>query len=136
MKVYSDFPRYKIRRLFPLEFQVFESAVGKIKGTMYYAFKNNMTTLAGTKYKNVTWVARHILIEFVGETTLKNLRSFGPTCKNIDAVRAIVEEYRAKLAPTEDAAPPTEEEAKKFTALTVALSDIKLTQVQTALPLR
>lgn len=127
MKTFPDFPWLRIRRLFLSEFVIFEQALENI-GNMYYAFENNMTPFAGTKYKNVTWVARHVLMEFGGESTLRNLRGFSTTCKSIDVVRALCEEYRARLLPTDAEAPATAAETTWMDNTTRALAAITLTQ--------
>nr|WAS28130.1 MAG: hypothetical protein [Chuviridae sp.] len=127
MQTFPDFPWMRVRRLFLSEFAVFEMALENIGGNMYYAFEHNMTTFAGTKYRNVSWVARHVLMEFGGESTLRNLRGFGTTCKSIDVVRALCDEYRARLLPTDAEAPATPEEQAKMDSITEALGRITIT---------
>ncbi|AUW34384.1 ORF3 [Blacklegged tick chuvirus 2] len=126
MKTFPDFPWMRIRRLFSSEFAVFERALDTIGGNMYFAFENNLTEIAGTKYRNVTWVARHVLMEFGGEATLRGLRGYSTTCKSIDVVRTICEEYRTRLLPTDADAPITAQEQERLDNIIAALRNVEI----------
>lgn len=94
MKVFPDFPWYRIRRLFPGEWNRMENALRIVGDNAYYGFKNDFANVRTTLYKSIAFVAKDLLIKGNGESALKQYKGF---IRNIPQVKTVVEIIRVYL---------------------------------------
>ncbi len=108
MDTRPDFPWARVCALFPGEAQAATEAFRVIGDNPYYGFTSTMEGVASIRYKNLAYVAKEVLIRYLGESDLKNYAGFPRTPMYPDRVAAIFDAYRADEEP---AGAPAENQA-------------------------
>lgn len=86
----------KLAQLFPTEATAVTAAFEQIGNNPYYGYSANLNNARATKYQNITWVCKTLLIDLDGDTTLRNYRGFKGSPAHQDIVRQMISLYTAR----------------------------------------
>jgi len=86
----------KLAQMFPNEATAVTEAFEQIANNPYYGFSPNLNNAKSTKYQNITWVCKTLLIEIDGDSTLRNYRGFKAGPAHQDIVRHMITLYTAR----------------------------------------
>lgn len=93
IRLYADFNWSRISQLYPDEWQNFSAAVALVGNNVWYGFKKDLGIVSSTKYKNLTYVAKELLIKVNGEATLRNYAGWTRRAKYQAVVDQLIAEY-------------------------------------------
>lgn len=94
VQLYEKFPWHKVKALLTSDWTNFMIACEEIKGNPYFGFRNDLSSVRSTKYKNLAWVAKELLIEYNGEkNTLKNYMGWTKQPIFQDELRKLIDAY-------------------------------------------
>lgn len=85
----------------------FKLAVIAIHDDPYYGFRPELGPVKSTKYKNLSWAARRLLVLGNGETTLNSYKGIPATAKYQVRLEKIIEDY-LHIREAEDVVIPEE----------------------------
>ena len=93
IQLFPDFPWPRINKLVPGEMQNFVIAARLIDHNPYYGFRKNIGEAASTRYKNLGWVGKELLIQGAGKGTLRNYQGWPRNVPNQERLSRIIREY-------------------------------------------
>lgn len=99
MDTRPDFPWARVCALYPNEVQAATNAFNLIGDNPYYGFTSSMEAVASNKYKNLAYVAKEVLIKYLGDSDLKQYAGFPRTPLYPDRVTAIFDDYERREEP-------------------------------------
>lgn len=106
MKEHPTFKWRELADMFPAEMQAAGSAITAVEENPYIGFKSNLGEMASTKYKNLAWVAKELLIRIDGKGSLKSYKGWTRTPANASKLETWIEEYISTI--NEDVFPENE----------------------------
>jgi len=86
----------KLAQMFPNEAAAVVAAFEQIANNPYYGYSANLNNARATKYKNITWVCKTLLISLDGDTTLNGYRGFKISPAHQELVRQMISLYTAR----------------------------------------
>lgn len=90
-----------IADLFPTEMTTAGQAVAELTENKYIGFKSNLGDIASTKYKNVAWVAKELMIRISGKGSLKAYGGWIRIPAHQARLETLIETYVAARAEEE-----------------------------------
>lgn len=113
---YQDFEWDKISKLYAAEWADFSTASKAIGANVYYGFKADLQAVRSTKYKNISWVCKELLIRLNGEAALKAYDGWLEKPMYPDVISGIIDSYVKKYNESKAVIPKvTEAEKVKVT---------------------
>lgn len=109
---YQDFSWDKISKLYASEWADFSTASRAIGANVYYGFKADLQAVRSTKYKNISWVCKELLIRLNGEAALKAYDGWLEKPMYPDVVNGIIDAYVRKYNESKARIPETTEAEK------------------------
>jgi hypothetical protein len=91
--MFPDFPWPLMNKLLPGELTNFVIAAGLIDHNPYYGFKKDIGAAASTRYKNLGWVAKELMIRGAGKGTLAAYQGWPRNVPNQKRLARIIREY-------------------------------------------
>ncbi|KAK9880202.1 hypothetical protein WA026_010076 [Henosepilachna vigintioctopunctata] len=73
IRLFDDFNWERVRTLYFDEWVSFSAAVDLVGNNKWYGFKKDLGGVASTKYKNLTYIAKELLIKVNGEASLRTI---------------------------------------------------------------
>ncbi|KAF5308240.1 hypothetical protein FQR65_LT06233 [Abscondita terminalis] len=106
--IFVDFNWAVVMRLYPDEWDNLTAAVRAVGNNAWYPFRNDLGVAASTKYRSISYVAKELLIQVNGETSLKAYAGWVKQPKLQAAVDKMIASYvTAKTTNTLDEASET-----------------------------
>ncbi|ALP32030.1 putative nucleoprotein [Imjin River virus 1] len=99
MDTRPDFPWARVCALYPNEVQAATNAFTLIGDNPYYGFTSTMEGVASNRYKNLAYVAKEVLIRYLGDSDLRQYAGFPRTPLYPDRVAAIFDDYERREEP-------------------------------------
>lgn len=93
IRTYTDFDWGRIAQLYPDEWANFQAAVIAVGNNVWYGFRHDLGPVASTKYKNVSYVAKELLIKVNGEASLRTYAGWTKRAKFQDVVDTLIANY-------------------------------------------
>uniref|UniRef100_A0AAT9JPY5 Nucleocapsid protein n=1 Tax=Nasutitermes takasagoensis chuvirus 1 TaxID=3133479 RepID=A0AAT9JPY5_9VIRU len=106
VNMFFDFPWPLMNKLLPGELPNYVIAANLIDGNPYYGFRKNIGEAASTRYKNLGWVAKELLIKGAGKGTLANYQGWPRNVPHQERLARIIREYlqgKAEVGAVADA---------------------------------
>lgn len=94
IKKYPDFPWPRLNQLTGGELTNFSAAVTLVNGNQYYGFNKSLGAARSTLYSSIAYVAKELLIQLNGETSLKKYAGWVRSPKNAAVIRTLMEAYK------------------------------------------
>lgn len=95
IKTYTDFNWVRIVQLYPDEWANLITAVDTVGNNVWYGFKKQLGIVSSTKYKNIAYVAKELLIRINGESSLRTYAGWVRRAKYQAVVDALIADYEA-----------------------------------------
>lgn len=99
MDTRPDFLWARVCALYPNEVQAATNAFALIGDNPYYGFTSTMEGVASNRYKNLAYVAKEVLIRYMGDSDLRQYAGFPRTPLYPDRVAAIFDDYERREEP-------------------------------------
>lgn len=93
MQEHPNFPWRSLADLFPSEIVTVETAIRAVDNNPYIGFKTSLGEIDSTKYKNVAWVAKELLIRLNGKNSLKMYKGWTRLPANAPKLEAMLNAY-------------------------------------------
>lgn len=93
IKIFDDFDWGRIVQIFQQEWASVEVAMNDVGNNKWYGFKHNLGRVASTRYKNVAYVAKELLIKVNGEASLRSYGGWTRRAKYQAVLDTMVSDY-------------------------------------------
>ncbi|APG78726.1 hypothetical protein [Hubei chuvirus-like virus 3] len=93
MRLYHDFPWAAVQRMYPEEFSNFRDAVAAVGDNMWYGYRSDLGVVRSTRYPNITYIGKQLLIKINGEVGLRNYKGGLSRAKFQARVDTLISEY-------------------------------------------
>lgn len=120
LKAYPTFPWAKMRRLYPTEFANATTAFREINNNPYYGYNQSSTPASSTKFKNLAYWCKEIIIRIDGDNALARYKGWTRTPTHSNAVTHWIDEYANQLAQAANVE-ANEADREAFEELTAAI---------------
>lgn len=98
IRTYTDFDWGRIREIYGDEWANFTTAVQTVGENHWYGFRKDLSIVASTKYKNLSYVAKELLTKVNGESSLKNYGGWTRRAKYQGTVDLLIANYETDKA--------------------------------------
>ena len=95
MRRFPNFPWHKVWSLYHDEMTNFAAAVAVVNGNKYYGFAKDLGVAKSTKYKDVAWIAKELLIRLNGEVSLTRYGGWPRVPKFHEAAKLMIATFIA-----------------------------------------
>lgn len=95
LRKYPTFPWAPLTALFPEEILACTAAINQARANPYIGFKTNLGDIASTKYKNVAWVAKEVLVRYDGQSALRNYGGWAKVPKEKAKLELLFDRFEA-----------------------------------------
>lgn len=95
VKIFDDFDWARIVQIFQQEWTSVEVAMNDVGNNKWYGFRHNLGRVASTKYKNVAYVAKELLIKVNGEASLRSYGGWTRRAKYQAVLDTMIADYEA-----------------------------------------
>lgn len=95
IRIYHDFNWARILEMYTDEWDNFEAAVEAVGNNVWYEFRRDRGPVISTKYKNLSYVAKELLIKVNGESSLRNYAGWTRRAKYQAIVDQLIADYKA-----------------------------------------
>ncbi|QBP37029.1 putative coat protein [Lampyris noctiluca chuvirus-like virus 1] len=93
IRIFSDFDWGRIRQLYFDEWTNFEQAVALVGNNEWYGFRKELGIVSSTKYKNLSYVAKELLLKVNGEASLRSYAGWTRRARFQGVVDTLVATY-------------------------------------------
>lgn len=93
LATFPDFPWPRMNLYFPGEMPNFAAACAAINHNEYYGFKKDLGVAVSTRYKNLGWVAKELLVRGMGKTSLTDYMGWPSRVPHQATVMDIIRRY-------------------------------------------
>lgn len=94
IKIFDDFDWGRIVQIFQQEWASVEVAMNDVGNNKWYGFKHNLGRVASTRYKNVAYVAKELLIKVNGEASLRSYDGWTRRAKYQAVLDTMIADYK------------------------------------------
>lgn len=98
VKIFNDFDWARIVQIFQQEGTSVEVAMNDVGNNKCYGFRHNLGRVASTKYKNVAYVAKELLIKVNGEASLRSYGGWTRRAKYQAVLDTMIADYETAKA--------------------------------------
>lgn len=95
VRIFNDFDWARIVQIFQQEWASIEVAMNDVGNNKWYGFRHNLGRVASTKYKNVAYVAKDLLIKVNGEASLRSYGGWTRRAKYQAVLDTMIADYEA-----------------------------------------
>ncbi|QPB73973.1 glycoprotein [Hymenopteran chu-related virus OKIAV147] len=97
IRLYATFPWARVAGLYPVDVENFIAAEAVVAGNQYFGFARDLGVVRSTKYKNLAWLAKELLVRIKGETSLTKYKGWVAVPAYPDVINGIIDDYIAGL---------------------------------------
>lgn len=97
MNMYRDFDWQRVADILVPEMDNFNAAVQAVGDNKWYGFNKDLGVAKSTRFKNLTWVAKELLMKIGGEASLGQYAGWTRRAKNQATLDAMIAAYEANL---------------------------------------
>jgi hypothetical protein len=101
LQTFPSFPWPRLNKLLPGELERYCIAVNLIGNNPYFRYKKDIGEAVSTRYKNLGWVAKELLIRGAGKSSLVGYVGWPRTVPNHDRVKRIIDTFLRHLGETD-----------------------------------
>lgn len=98
IKSYPDFDWAQVRLHFPQEWNNFTRAVQVVNNNPYYGYRKDLGVVKSTLYKNLSYIAKELLIKVGGQQSLTQYAEFPVRIPDKAGFDVLISDYEAAHA--------------------------------------